>query len=53
MAAVETSSRPMALAMVSKERFLAFFAAKRMLLWAASLGAAAACWGDCVSYLEP
>jgi hypothetical protein len=30
MAAVETSSRPRALAIVSKERFLAFFASKRM-----------------------
>jgi len=44
MAAVETSSRPIALAMVSKERFFAFLAAKRMLQCEASLGAAA-CWG--------
>jgi len=38
MAAVETSSRPRCLAMVSKERFLAFFASKRMRQWEASLG---------------
>jgi hypothetical protein len=46
MAAVETSSRPRAWAMVSKERFLAFLAAKRRAQWEASLGAAVV-WMGC------